>query len=283
MEIQIYTPTQAQPLPPIEWNYAAVKQWVEDGLKSYDGRIYTEDTIAEAKKDRAALNKLADAVADKRKEMKAMYLQPYAQFESEAKEIEGMIKAVSCKIDAQVKAYDDYRKQEKLEKIKAECYAPMIGNLAALVPYERLHDPKWLNVTCSERTICEEMGKKIDNIFAGLSAIDRLNLAPDMAEQVKGVFLRNFDLAAAIAEKDRIEAEREALKRYTEAQQAAVAEGTPPVETAPVQAETPTAPQEQHTAGEKIYTVTFRIHVTREQLDGLGAYMKAHDIKPERA
>ena len=281
MEIKVLSPTQAQPLPPVQWNYAEVKQWVEDGLKSYDGRIYTEDTIAEAKKDRAALNKLADAVADKRKEMKALYLQPYAQFEGEAKEIEGMIKAVSSKIDAQVKAYDDYRKQEKLEKIKAECYAPMIGNLAALVPYERLHDPKWLNVTCSAGTIAAELSKKIENIFAGLSAIDHLDLAPDMAEQVKGVFLRNFDLATAIAEKDRIVAERAALKRYEEAQQAAVAEETQPHQTAPVQTETPTAPQEQP-ATDEIITVAFRIRVTREQLDGLGAYMKAHNIKPER-
>lgn len=283
MEIQVYTPTQAQPLPPIQWNYPEVKQWVKDGLKSYDGRVYTEDTIKDAKADRAKLNKLAKAVADKCKEMKALYLHPYAQFESEAKEIEGMIEAVSSKIGAQVKAAEDLKKQEKLKRIESECYAPMIGNLAVLVPYERLHDPKWLNATCSDTTISTELAKKIEGIFSGLSAIDSLNLPLDIAEQVKGVFLRNFDLAAAIAEKDRIEAERAALKQYTEAQQAAVSDEPRPVETAPVQAETPTAPQEQPTAGEKIYTVTFRIHVTREQLDGLGAYMKAHNIKPERA
>ena len=33
---------------------------------------------------------------------------------------------------------------------------------------------------------------------------------------------------------------------------------------------------------EKLLTVAFRIHVTKAQLDGLGSYMKANCIKPER-
>ena len=142
MQIEIYSPANNQPLPPVEWNYTAVKQWVEDGLEAYKGRVYTEETIAMAKKDRANLNKLADAIDGKRKEMKAMYLRPYEEFEAQAKELTAMVKAQSAQIDAQVKAYDESRKQEKLERIKAELYTPMIDNLAGLVPYDRLHDPK---------------------------------------------------------------------------------------------------------------------------------------------
>ena len=67
MEIQVYNPTQAQPLPAVKWNYLEVKQWVEDGLQAYKGRVYTNDTITEAKKDRANLNKLAAAIDAKRK------------------------------------------------------------------------------------------------------------------------------------------------------------------------------------------------------------------------
>ena len=137
MEIQVYNPTQAQPLPPITWNYLEVKQWVEDGLQAYKGRVYSNDTITEAKKDRANLNKLATAIDAKRKEMKALYLAPYEQFEAEAKELVNMIKTVSAEIDAQVKAYEDFRKQEKQQFIVEQIYKPLIGNLAELVPYER--------------------------------------------------------------------------------------------------------------------------------------------------
>lgn len=285
MEIQVYNPTQAQPLPDVKWNYLEVKQWVEDGLQAYKGRVYTNDTITEAKKDRANLNKLATAIDAKRKEMKALYLAPYEQFEAEAKELVAMIKTVSAEIDAQVKAYDDFRKQEKQQFIVEQLYKPLIGNLAELVPYERLHNPKWLNVTTSVSEVGDELARAVEKIESGLKAIDQLNLEAYIAERVKSVFLKNFDLAAAIAEKERIEAEREKLERYRAAQQAQAADVKPQAISAPVNEEQPTQPAQRPTveqAEEKVYTVTFRIHVTKAQLDGLGAYMRANGIKPER-
>lgn len=285
MEIQVYNPTQAQPLPAVKWNYDEVKQWVEDGLQAYRGRVYDNDTITDAKKDRATLNKLAAAIDAKRREMKALYLAPYEQFEAEAKELVGMIKTVSAEIDAQVKAADEFRRQQKQQLIEAEIYAPMIGKLAELVPYKKLHNPKWLNVTTSMGEIGQEMARKVEEIENGLKAIDHLNIEADVAERVKSVFLRNFDLAAAIAENDRIMAEREKLARYQAAQaaqQAQAAAVKPQAISAPVQEEKPVQPAPQPAAEEKVFEVVFRIHVTKAQLDGLGAYMKANDIKPER-
>lgn len=285
MEIQVFTPTQAQPLPPIQWNYDEVKRWVEDGLQAYKGRVYTNDTIAEAKKDRANLNKLAQAIATKRREMKSIYLEPYEQFDKETKEIEKMISTVSAEIDAQVKTYENFRKQEKQQFIEEQIYKPLIGNLAELIPYERLHNPKWLNVTTGVNEVSDDLARAVEKIESGLKAIDQLNLDADMAERVKGVFLRNFDLAAAIAEKERIEEEREKLERYRAAQQAKTAEEKPQAINAPSEAEPPTQPQQRpqvEQAEEKVLEVAFRIRVTKAQLDGLGAYMKANNIKPER-
>ena len=293
MEIQVLSPTQAQPLPPVEWNYTEVKQWLEDGLARYRGVVYDATQIAQAKADRATLNKLAAAIDAKRQEMKKLYLQPYADFEAQAKELTAMIKAQSGEIDAQVKAFDEQRKKEKLEQIKEAIYTPMIGDLAKLVPYERLHDPKWLNVTCSASTIGTELAGKIDRIFSGLDAIDKMGLSPEMAERIKGVFLKNFDLAAAIAEKDRIEkeqaalAEYEAKKRASQAEQnTLVAEQTahnPEQKYTPPEAAAPMVErQSADRTDETIHTVVFRIRVTTAQLNGLGAFMRANNIKPER-
>lgn len=286
MEIQILTPTQAQPLPPIQWNYQEVKQWISDGLTRYKGVVYTESQIAEAKKDRAQLNKLVQAIEVKRREMKQLYLQPYLNFEAEANELIGMVKEQAAEIDTQVKAYEERRREEKLEKIKTELYAPMIDGLGDLVPYEKLHDPKWLNVTCSIGTIGAEMARKIENIVAGLEAIDKMGLTPNMASRVKAVFLKKFDLAAAIAEKEHIEKMEASLRQYEEARTAPKAaptdnssapKYTPPEPAAPVSAQ-----QSAGVTEEKIHTVVFRIHVTAAQLNGLGAYMRANGIKPER-
>ena len=282
MEIQVLSPTQAQPLPPVQWNYEEVKQYVLDGLSRYKGVVYDATQIALAKTDRATLNKLAAAIDAKRKEMKDLYLQPYTEFEAQAKELTAMVKMQVDEIDAQVKAFDNNRKEEKLALIKAEVYAPTVGNLAELIPYERLHNPKWLNVTTSLATIGAEIHQACEKIIAGLEAIDRLSLAPEISERVKSVFLRDFDLAAAIAEKDRIEAEREKLERYQAAQQAQAAEATPQGISAPVEEEAPKQPEQRPAVEEKTYSVTFRIHATKAQLDALGAFMKSINITPER-
>lgn len=285
MEIKVLSPTQAQPLPPVQWNYAEVKQYVEDGLARYKGVVYDETQIALAKTDRATLNKLAAAIDAKRKEMKALYLEPYAEFEAQAKELTEMVKTQVAEIDAQVKAFENFRKEEKLAFIKEQIYAPIVGNLAELIPYERLHNPKWLNVTTGAAAVGDEIAQIVEKVESGLKAIDRLNLEPDIAERVKGVFLQNFDLAAAIAEKDRIEAEREKLERYRAAQQAQSAptpEHIPGGENTPSAEESPTPPAEQPVTDEKIYTVAFHIRVTKAQLDALGAFMKSINIKPER-
>lgn len=304
MQIEIYTPTHGQPLPPVEWNYEAVKQWISDGLAAYEGRVYTEDTVAEAKRDRANLNKLSKAIEDKRKELKSVYLTPYNSFEAQAKELVAMIKKQSDAIDAQVKAYDQKRRDEKLEKIKTELYAPMIGDLAELVPYQRLHDPKWLNVTVSMGAVSEALAEKIERMTAGLTALDKLSLPEDVAGDVKSVFLRNFDLAEAIAEKDRILDERERMVRYLAAQSAARAtqedreEMTPPVEEKPSETQKVGTGEIQEpsswghendkeaqetgvgkNAAESLMQLDFRVWVTHSQMMALREFLVSNNIK----
>ena len=289
MEIQVLSPTQAHPLPPVEWNYTEVKRWIEEGLARYKGLVYDETQIAVAKKDRANLNKLVQAIESERRKMKQIYLQPYQSFEAQANELIAMVKEQAGAIDSQVKTYDERRKQEKLEQIKASCYTPMIGNLAKLVPYEKLHDPKWLNVSCSASTIGTEMARKIDSIISGLDAIDKMGLAPDLAERIKGVFLKQFDLAAAIAEKDRIEKEQAALAEYKAAQAEQMSQNaeqnTPAADQKYTQPEPAVPARTRYSEGntaEAIHTVVFRIRVTAAQLNGLGEYMRANNIRPER-
>ena len=280
MEIQIFNPTQAQPLPEISWNYAELKQQLEAGLANYKGMIYGNDQVGEAKKDRARLNKLADAIDGKRKEMKALYLQPYESFEAQAKELVGMVKATVREIDDQVKAYEAEKKRQKQEAIEAQ-YQAMIGDLAELVPYSRLHNPKWLNASTGMGAICQELGGKIDRIAAGLAAIDGLQLPPELAGPVKSTFLRDFDLAAALAEKDRLQRQQEELARY-EAAKAAQANQMPPAAPAiPMATQSAPRPEESPTA-EEIVTVDFRIRATRAQLQGLKQAMINLGIKPER-
>ncbi len=276
MEIKILAPTNGQPLPAVQWNYAEVKQWLEDGLADYKGRVYDDANISEAKKDRANLNKLADVIAGKRKEMKSMYLEPYSRFETESKELEAMVKNQSAEIDAQVKAYENSKKEEKLNGIK-EIYASMIGDLAGLVPYEKLHNPKWLNVTTSASSIVEELTAKIENIKAGLDTISKLTFKPEIAAQVKSVFLKDFNLTAALAECEKITNQRAELEKYEAAKY--TPEYTKMIPPPPPNPQAETAPAEDV----EIHTVAFRVWATSEQLNALKAFLNSNGIKYGRA
>lgn len=279
MQLEIYNPTQGTQLPTIEWNFDALKTWLEDGLASYKGRVYDDSQINEAKKDAANLRKLKEAIDGKRKELKRDYLEPYEAFASQAKLLTDMIDKQIEEISGQVKAYDTRWKEEKRQRIEAEIYSPMIGDLADLVPYDRLHEAKWLNRTASDSQISEALGAKIDRINAGLFAINNMELEPDLAAAVRAAFLRNFDLSEAMAEKDQIECMRdkaESEKRVHEPQHGAGGYFVPTQGR-----EYPLLEEKLHSAP-KLLSVTFHIEVTEEQLRALGAFMREHGIKAHR-
>lgn len=284
MEIQILTPTNAQPLPKVEWNYAELKAWLSDGLKRYEGIVYDDTQIGLAKKDRANLNKLAEAIDAKRKEMKALYLEPYAEFEAQAKELTGMVKAQADAIAAQIKAFDDFRKQQKREKI-VKLFEQIFGNLAKLVPFERIENPKWYNVTTTEAAVSEEIASLAERIEKGLAAIDKMGAPEQVTCHLVTSFLHKFDLSEVFAEKERYERQRAELARLNAERLARVAEQpTPPIQTAPVMHEVPAQPTEQPTAEPvadpaPLHTVVFKVEATEIQLAALKAFLKANNIK----
>lgn len=277
MQLEIYNPVEGQPLPPVQWNFTELRTWLEDGLKAYKGRIYTEDTIKEAKKDAASLRKLREAIDGKRKEMKQRYLAPYQDFEAQAKELTGMIDSQVAEIAEQINAFDEARKAEKQEHIKA-LYLEVMGSLAELVPYEKIHDKRWLNVTTSMNSIEAELVERAEGVRAALASIDALGLPDEMAGQIKAVYLDKLNLAAALAEKERIEKKQAALAEY-EARKKQEEAAEPEPTTPPPQPVPHEALGYASDEAPELLTVDFRIYATREQLAGLKSYLLANKIK----
>ena len=278
MEIQILTPTHAQPLPKVEWNYAELKAWLSDGLKRYEGIVYDESQITIAKKDRANLNKLAEAIDTKRKEMKALYLEPYTEFEAQAKELTAMVKAQADAIAAQIKAFDDSRKQSKREEIK-KLYEQIFGNLAALVPFEQIENPKWMNVTTSMGAISEELAGLAERIEKGLATIDKMGAPAEITDHLKVKFLKKFDLAEVFAENERFLKQREELARHNAERLARIAE-----QPAPAVAAAPEQPTERRAAEpvsepEPMRPVIFKVEATDSQLAALKTFLRTNNIK----
>ena len=87
----------------IDFNFEELKGQLAESLALYTGLVVTEDGIKGAKEDRAKLNKLREALENKRKEVKRECMAPYTDFEAKVKELVGLIDQPIAAIDAQLK------------------------------------------------------------------------------------------------------------------------------------------------------------------------------------
>lgn len=293
MQMIIQSPTDGQQMPAVVWNYDEVKAGVAASLAQYRDRAYTPDSIRGAKADRATLNKLKAAIAAKRQEMKAQYLHPYEEFERQCKEIETMIGEVSVAIDAQIKAYEAEeaaKKKESIEVYFGEC----VGSLAPYVTLDSIWNARWLNKTYSMALIQEEIDRNLEIIGTSLQTI-RSNCGEDVDACIEEYIAKRYDLNAAMAKHQKLEAVRaaEQARRIAELKAKLNADAphapTPAAETPPAPRDdvqpAPAEPAPQATPEPAIrdepplVTMDYRVVCTRPQLLALGAYMKQHGIR----
>lgn len=213
MEFKLINPTEDGFLKEIRWNKEELDAAVRRKIADYENIVYTEDSIKQAKTDRAELNKLSSAIDERRKEVKKIINAPYAVFESEVKDILALIQKPIATIDRQVKTFEDQQKEEKKKSIQA-AYDEVIGDLSAVLPFEKVFDSRYLNQTYKLATAQEEVRQKIDKVRTDLDTIDSLESKYKL--NAKDVYIKTFDLSKALAENKRLsdlEAKLEADKR----------------------------------------------------------------------
>lgn len=201
MEFRLINPTEDGFLRRIQWNKEELEAAVRAKIASYENVVYTEENIKAAKNDRAELNKLIKAIEDRRKQVKKIINEPYAIFESELKEILALINEPVGLIDQQVKAFEEKQKEEKKAAIKAT-YDENIGDLADVLPFEKIFDIRYLNQTFKLATAQEEVKGKIDTVKTDLETIDSLDSKYKL--NAKDVYIKTLDLSKALAENKRL-------------------------------------------------------------------------------
>ena len=197
-------------LPAIRWNEAEVQQNLTEMLAAYTGRVYTPETIKDAKADRAAVNKLDKQLSDAARSAKAFYMKPLEEFLQSAKQMQGQCKAVSGAIDQQVKAVEESERQDKQDALRA-VYADCIGELRELIPFDRLLVPQWLNKTYDLAKASRELRKSVETRREELRLI-RETCGED-AEACTTEYLRELNLNAALVEHSRRQNARDAQRR----------------------------------------------------------------------
>lgn len=222
-------------LPAIRWNEAEVQQNLTEILAAYTGRVYTPETIKDAKADRAAVNKLDKQLSDAARSAKAFYMKPLEEFLQSAKQMQGQCKAVSGAIDQQVKAVEEAERHDKQDALRA-VYADCIGELQELIPFDRLLVPQWLNKTYDLAKASRELRKSVETRREELRLI-RENCGED-AEACTTEYLRELNLNAALVEHSRRQNARDAqLRAEAERMAAERAQATAPVIIPPTEEE----------------------------------------------
>lgn len=205
-------------LPAIRWNEAEVQQNLTEILAAYTGRVYTPDTIKDAKADRAAVNKLDKQLSDAARSAKAFYMKPLEEFLQSTKQMQTRCKAVSGAIDQQVKAVEEAERQDKADALRA-VYADCIGELREMIPFDRLLVPQWLNKTYDLAKASRELRKSVETRREELRLI-RENCGED-TEACTTEYLRELNLNAALVEHSRRQNARDAQRRAEAERQAA--------------------------------------------------------------
>lgn len=182
----------------IQFNFAELKEEITAKAELYKNMVYTEDTIKEAKADKASLNKFIKVLEDKRKDVKKQCFQPYEDFEKQIKELVAIVNEPVQLIDSQVKAYDEKRKAEKLDQIKAIWEE---SDHPEWLSCNMIFDNRWLNVTFSLKQVQDAITERLTQINTELTTLNSLT---EFAFEAVEVYKNTLDVNRAIAEGQRL-------------------------------------------------------------------------------
>jgi hypothetical protein len=262
MEFQLISPQTF--VNAIEFNYDDLHKWITEQVEKYQNLTYTDETIKDAKEDRASLNKFKERIDAARKDVKKRYLEPYNNFEDKVKTLLKLIEEPAAAIDTQVKDYEERKKAEKKKQIE-DYFNATIGDLSNLLTLDKIFNTKWLNATVTIKNVQTEIDQILAKVKFDLQTIKDLKSEWELT--LIDTYLNTLDIAAALREKTRLEERKKALEETEPAQEN-------------IQVSDPVSEQvTEQVEPVKIYTRKFWVKGTADQLKTLGQYMKDNGIE----
>lgn len=288
MELKIISPTEQTAIVPVKFNFEELKAHLEERLALYKNRHYDMSKgTAEAKKDRAALNRLKKSINDAKISVKKQIMAQYeSDFEPKIKELLAMLEECNGQIDGQIKGVEEKAKAEKRAYLE-NYYQSKAEELAKIVPFERIFQEKWLNATFNKDIASLEIFDRIKKIRADLQTLDE-SVADLYKVEVKDVYLSTLDLGEALrrnnylaeqAKKHAEYAKAQAEKKAQEEAAKAQAQALPEAEPAPMPEDAKVLKAEPPAQEEPLQVIDFRVWVTQAQKHKLSVFLKENSIK----
>ena len=207
-------------------NYEPLKAAAQELAAVYGAQLVSPDAIKDAKADMAMLRKLAKTAADTRIKIEREHAAKISTVTKQLKEVAGIFTDAAAKIDAQVKEYDEQRKAARLEEIKG-IYAEEIGDMADILPFDRLNRAEWLNKSTTDKTIRGDIQTTVINAQAAIEQIRDMHSVHENA--IIAAFLERLSLIDALNTKKRLEDMDAAMEKRKTEEAARKAEEPEPV------------------------------------------------------
>ena len=127
-------------------NSELLTSYVDKQIAKYQDLLITDESLTEAKKSRADLNKLNKALAAQRTSIKKEILKPFAEVEALLRDLENKTKQASSSIDQGVKDLEDRQRTER-ETILQNYLQDVIQGYPHLVLTDFAIPEDWTNKT----------------------------------------------------------------------------------------------------------------------------------------
>lgn len=251
------------------WDFPMLKAELQRRLDAYSGLVYTDDSIKEAKNDRATLNKVKKAIDEARKAYKAKCLAPYEAMEPQIKELLDLVEGQRTLIDDTVKDYESRQKEAKEVEVRKfyDRKAVLLGDLADVL-YPKLFSTKWTNASTGKAKYEEDIQIAINGAANDIASIKALN--SPFVDTLIAVFTETLSMDRVNAKQAELEA---AAKRasLTTVEQA----------TASIGVQTPAVETKNATVSNAECGTVIKIHATQNQMNQITDFMKAIGVHYE--
>lgn len=280
MDIILKTPIEELTPQLIAFNNEELIAQAKAYLEKYENMLFDDDSIAEAKEVKAEINKKSSELNKWRIAIQRYYETPSKNFKSQVDEVIALFDNVSKKIGVVVDDYTERVKAEKRDKITA-LYNEIFGSHADIVTLDMIYNSKWENKSYGLNLIEEDIRDWFGRIMQDLEAIYSMNDVNQI--ELKLLYLKSLNLGVALSEYKREEQRKAFLKEKEAERVASVIDWSAKVEKPVTSEPTPLKePYKEPSTEEKLYTLSFRCELTKNQANALKQFLINNNIKYEK-
>lgn len=175
-------------------SYASLKDQAEQIAAYVESVEVTGDNVKESKKMLATVNKAVKRLEDERIRVKKEMLEPYNVFESQVKEIVGIVKTADDVVRQQVKSLEEQEREAKEEQVRELFEMRFEQYHLPFLSFEDFIQPQHLNKSVTMKKVEEELVAWLERHFENTCTIKSM----DNSDEIMKEYMESLDLRLAI-------------------------------------------------------------------------------------